>query len=363
MENIDQLKQDNAKLTERLNNAAKFFREQKAQIETLAKEKEDLNKQCNEYELKLQDVEKKLEERINNLRSVENTTNEEVKKVTIARDEWIEKYRKLEEQFKEQEKFESDVINTKVPELETKLKNAEAAYEDLRKKYTEIKDNSISKEVIDEKDAEIKNLTSLGIDYVNQINDLKKQIETSKQVSGETNKKIEELRESNKMLQDNAAKLSNDIKTYYDKFNSEHLIVEEDKKQIQDLNDKLTKRQEECELLDQQLTDAKGDREAFRSQLVDLEKKYDQLNNLYDACEAEKLSVQADCEQLQEKIKSIEANNISDKEWQDHLENVIKQIQNLTDDIINPKSVNKENKENIMKRTGDYNVAGQNIGV
>ena len=363
MENIDQLKQDNAKLTERLNNAAKFFREQKAQIETLTKEKEDLNKQCNEYELKLQDAEKKIEEHINNLRAVENTTNEEVKKVTIARDEWIEKYRKLEEQFKEQEKFESDVINTKVPELETKLKNAEAAYEDLRKKYTEVKDNSISKEVIDEKDDEIKKLTSLGIDYVNQINDLKKQVETAEEVIEKTNKKFEQLRESNNILQDKSVELANDIKNYQNKYNEEHLIVEEDKKQIQDLNDKLTKRQEECELLDQQLTDAKGDREAFRSQLVDLEKKYDQLNSLYDACEAEKLSAQADCEQLQEKIKYIEANNISDKEWQDHLENVIKQIQNLTDDVINPKPATPENKENIMKRTGDYNVTGQNIGV
>ena len=42
MDNIEQLKQDNAKLTERLNNAAKFFREQKAQIEALTKENEDL---------------------------------------------------------------------------------------------------------------------------------------------------------------------------------------------------------------------------------------------------------------------------------------------------------------------------------
>ena len=38
MDNIEQLKQDNAKLTERLNNAAKFFREQKAQIESLTNE-------------------------------------------------------------------------------------------------------------------------------------------------------------------------------------------------------------------------------------------------------------------------------------------------------------------------------------
>ena len=49
MDNIEQLKQDNAKLTERLNNAAKFFREQKAQIEALTKENEDLKEQVNVF--------------------------------------------------------------------------------------------------------------------------------------------------------------------------------------------------------------------------------------------------------------------------------------------------------------------------
>ena len=83
----------------------------------------------------------------------------------------------------------------------------------------------------------------------------------------------------------------------------------------------------------------------------------------YDDCEAEKLSAQADCDQLQEKIKYIEANNISDKEWQDHLENVIEQIRNLADDVVNPKPATNEIKENVMKRTGDYNVSGENIGV
>ena len=97
MDNIEQLKQDNEKLQERLNNAAKFFRKQKAQIETLTKENtqlkeqinslefneesdasvinnyandneklkktiQNLNNQCNEYELKLELSEKQLKE-------------------------------------------------------------------------------------------------------------------------------------------------------------------------------------------------------------------------------------------------------------------------------------------------------------
>ena len=44
METIEQLQQDYAKLQGRLNNAAKFFREQKAQIEALTKENEELKR-------------------------------------------------------------------------------------------------------------------------------------------------------------------------------------------------------------------------------------------------------------------------------------------------------------------------------
>ena len=176
MDNIEQLKQDNAKLQERLNNAAKFFREQKAQIETLTKENEELKRTPKE---EVVDVEKwnalvtekeNLSKKIETLQSQFNQSNEEVKKVTFARDEWIEKYRKIEKDieskdlyikelqntynevfaekekitklFKEQEKFETEVINVKVPELEERLKNTEKAYKELQDKY---KANDIAK--------------------------------------------------------------------------------------------------------------------------------------------------------------------------------------------------------------------------
>ena len=263
MDNIDQLKQDNAKLQERLNNAAKFFREQKAQIEALTKENEELKRTPKE---EVVDAEKwnalatekeNLSKKVETLQSQFNQSNEEVKKVTSARDEWIEKCHKLEsnieskdkaykvlqdtynevfaekekitKQFKEQEKFETEVINKKVPELEERLKNSEAAYEQLRKKYDEIKKlhdgdlnryneletnyeklqnkykendiargeaelraESIQKEYtkkFEEQDKEIKKLTALGIDYVNQINSLKAEIE---KINKEDDKKFEE---------------------------------------------------------------------------------------------------------------------------------------------------------------------------
>jgi len=178
---ILELQSANEKLTERLNNAAKFFREQKAQIEQLTKERDDLQIMYNEvfeaskslgleiaelksklHEQKAQiealtkeneelkrtptaeviDVKKwnalatekeNLSKKVETLQLQFNQSNEEVKKVTSARDEWIEKYRKLEVQYKEQEKFESEVINTKVPELEEQLRNYKQKFEDSKK--------------------------------------------------------------------------------------------------------------------------------------------------------------------------------------------------------------------------------------
>lgn len=363
MENIEQLKQDNAKLQERLNNAAKFFREQKTQIEALTKEneelkrtpkdevvdtekwnalateKENLNKQCNEYELKLQKLESDIESKDLYIKELQNTYNE-----VFAEKE------KITKQFNEQTKFESEVINTKVPELETKLHNAEDAYEELRKKYSELKELY---------DGDLKRYNELEDNYEG----LQNKYNEEKELLGQTSKKCEELRESNKMLQDNSVKLNNDIQTYQKKYDETKVLVEGYKEEIGNLNATIKTQQEEYELLNQQLTDAKGDREAFRSQLVEAEKNLDRINKIYDTLESEKLALQADNETLQEKIKYIEANNINDKEWQDHLENVIEQIRNLADDVVNPKPVANETKENVMKRTGDYNVSGENIGV
>lgn len=287
METIEELKQQNEKLTERLNNAAKFFREQKAQIDTLTKENEDLNNQCKKL---VSDIDSKDKA----YKILQDTYNE-----VFAEKE------KISNQFKEQEKFESNVINTKVPELETKLKNAEDAYEELRKKY---KENDVAR--------------------------------------GEAELRLENIQNE-----------------YKEKFEEQKIQIDTLQKSIKEKDEDIKTRQNDYEIVLQQLKNAEENREDFRSQLVDLEKKYDQLDKLYDTCEAEKLSAQADCDQLQEKIKYIEENNISDKEWQNHLEDVITQIRNLADDVINPKPAVGENKENIMKRTGDYNVAGENVGV
>ena len=206
---LEQLQQENAKLTERLNNAAKFFREQKTQIESLTKENEDLknqinrtqqeeiistedwnklvnekenlNKQCNEYELKLQKLEsdidskdkaykvlqdtynevftenkqlkdqinscefnaecdannaEKLQKQITEMTATINTQNEEIKKLTVARNNLIKKSQEFDNVIKGYEKSLKDaqdksdtVIKEQTQEL-NELKNFVSIKED-----------------------------------------------------------------------------------------------------------------------------------------------------------------------------------------------------------------------------------------
>ena len=131
MDNIEQLKQDNEKLKERLNNAAKFFRDQKAQIEALTKENEDLKEQVNVFK---------------------NATNERGDEMRKSLD--------------------------KCKELEKTIESKDQAYQLLQDTYNEVFANCNKlKEANTGLTEENKKLTALGIDYVNQINDYKKSVD------------------------------------------------------------------------------------------------------------------------------------------------------------------------------------------
>lgn len=282
MDNVEQLKQDNAKLQERLNNAAKFFRDQKAQIEALTKEneelkrtpkegvidtekwntlvaeKENLNKQLNEYELKLQTSEKTISEQRD---AYEN-------KITLLEEDNL----KLVEDAK------------LFDECAKKLSNAEAAYEELRKKY---KDNDIARgeaelkasnlqseyeKIFDKQDKEIKDLNT-------QVETLKKKFEeegsnnvANKALLDEANQIIESKDKAYKVLQD----------TYNEVFAELNELKETNKQNVN----------------------------AFE----DLNTKFKQLNELYDACENEKLGAQADYENLKEQFEHIKIQEKANRE-------------------------------------------------
>ena len=208
MEDIQKLQQDNAKLQERLNNAAKFFREQKAQIEELTKENKslkNLNDKCNEYELKLESAEKQLEEQRNNYEN--QITLLEKNNIELSKD--LEKFDELAHDAESFNALQEDLNK----EIETLTSQLNQSNEEV-KKETEIRRNSQEKchelekrlkeaeNICIIKDEEIKKLTELDIDYVNQIDSLKKKFEeeghncaANKALLDEANTTIQELQE------------------------------------------------------------------------------------------------------------------------------------------------------------------------
>ena len=127
MSNIEQLEKDNIKLQERLTNATKFFKEQKLQIESLTKENEQLKNSISSSD-DIKNVQSQLEAQENSL--------------------------------KEKSLEYKNTIDT----LNTKLTNNEAAYEELRKKYNELKGETSNK------------YAKLQKDDADTIDSLKKQI-------------------------------------------------------------------------------------------------------------------------------------------------------------------------------------------
>lgn len=127
MSNIEQLEKDNIKLQERLTNAAKIFKEQKLQIESLTKENEQLKNSISSSN-DIKNLQSQLEAQENSL--------------------------------KEKSLEYKNTIDT----LNTKLTNNEAAYEELRKKYNELKGETSNK------------YAKLQKDDANAIDSLKKQI-------------------------------------------------------------------------------------------------------------------------------------------------------------------------------------------
>lgn len=171
MENIEELKQANDKLNARLAKAVEVFKEQKAQIETLTKEKEELEnklKEAGNFEADtINKVVPELEEKVRSLEAKEEAYKKEIvnlqgqliksnedlqkkveqmktidleqKKIIEARDQWMGMAKELENKVKE--------FDIKAGEAELKLEGIQKEYTkkfeeqeiELKKKEEEIK--------------------------------------------------------------------------------------------------------------------------------------------------------------------------------------------------------------------------------
>lgn len=179
MEQIEQLQQENAKLQERLNNAAKFFKEQKAQIESLTKEneelkanpkddyvspekwnnlvieKESLNDQLNEYKLKLQDADEFITKQKNDyenkitLLEEDNIKlskdNDDFKKYIETLQEDINKLKENNDNFEKEYKsleFINDDLNKQIDILESKVNDLLASDKEYKEAYAKEKEEN-----------------------------------------------------------------------------------------------------------------------------------------------------------------------------------------------------------------------------
>lgn len=359
MDNIEQLKQDNAKLTERLNNAAKFFREQKAQIEQLTKENEQLK---NDNNVKDDSI------RLNNelLETVENLKKEK---------------EELEKKFKEQESFETDTINKVVPELEEKVKELE--------------------KIIVSKDQAHKVLQDTYNEIYTENEKYKKQLKEAKEAAVDVSSKFEELKELNNKLKEDLEKRVQQIrateKTYdieqkkimdaRDEYITKYKELETKYNDIQKNNDAEIKelivahKQEITEvesqakkIMDTYEADIQKQKEeiiALNTKLGETESNLDKLNIRYNNLENEKLAIESDFNNLQDKFNNLE-NDYTALENKTEIysksDDVLAKIINIMSEsglidknATSPQTTIKEG--NVIHRMGDNMVGGINVGV
>lgn len=248
METIEQLKQDNAKLQERLNNAAKFFREQKAQIETLTKERDELKSQYDD----IFDASVKLGEEIEELKAQLHKQEN-----IVDQDATIKGLREELEEYREKNKKSKDELNSKEKQLneyELKLQNSEAAYEQLRKKYEVRKGQQVEllgqieglKNQLEQRiqqiraienttNEEVKKVTVARDEFIVKCRDLEAELNDLKAI----NKEINILKGETEL------KLSTIQKEYEDKFNEQEKELQLAKDSSKVLKDTISDLQKE----------------------------------------------------------------------------------------------------------------------
>ena len=210
MSNIEQLEKDNIKLQERLTNAAKIFKEQKLQIESLTKENEQLKNSISSSD-DIKNLQSQLEAQENSL--------------------------------KEKSLEYKNTIDT----LNTKLTNNEAAYEELRKKYNELKGETSNKYAkLQKDDADAIDLLKKQISEQDSIIESKDKAHSV--IQDTYNEKIEKYKELSKKhdkltadyidLSVNYERLKN-INNYSSKLDAYKLFVSNVQNLIKETNEKL----------------------------------------------------------------------------------------------------------------------------
>ena len=324
MEDIEQLKQDNVKLTERLNNAAKFFKDQKAQIDNLTKENKQLKDQVEGFE--------------NEFKSNEAYSDDLNKQID-----------RLEAKLKEQHDSYENKMELLVEELNTKYSNLQNEYAILDNKYQDAKielENSLMTEAklkadnealrnsykAENKEAE-EQFNKVLSSYEKEIEDLKSKNEN---IRSQFNEKVNALQDAlNKYIED--AKKFNKL---YDDCENEKLAIQNDYDELKDKYARLE-------------IDNVMNEEYSKAYLDDI---YQLKNSINDLISINK--------KLEKNYNDLKDNYSLCNDALSKAEDIIMNLNtNVNFDSETAATKNNIKKENIMKSMGDRETSGQNIGV
>lgn len=179
METIEELRQSNAKLTERLNNAAKFFREQKAQIEALTKENEELKQASKDESSDLLEIKEQLATSNAACADMEKAIRkdlEDIEKLKKENEQLKSDYTLLNNEYLNNENELGETLNAN-KELISKIKELEEKYEITVKGYEEHRlseeayEDDLNKQ-LDQYELKLKNQEELNKRLIGQIKDL-----------------------------------------------------------------------------------------------------------------------------------------------------------------------------------------------
>ena len=315
MEELEILKQENAKLNARLNKAVEVFKEQKANLDNLTSQVESLQKELetyknapvvdvSEYENKITLLEEKIQQNLeisknynDQLLTIDELTkqNEEVQKAYELSEKQIAKLMDFQS-------FQSNQITTlqtekeslykQIDEYELKLKDSETAYEQLHKKYDERKNqvaeltgnievqkNEYENKIISLKDdinKKIQEIENLQIEKsnieVNTNEEIKKVTAARDELIIKYKELVEKDNELNKTIEskDKAHKVLQE--TYNEVFNELNNLKETNTKNINlynDLKEKFDQQKEGCQKLEDVCVSKDKEIEILKKDLAD----------------------------------------------------------------------------------------------
>ena len=372
METIEQLKQENEKLNARLAKAVEVFKEQKANIETVTKERDELKSQYDD----IFNASIKLGEEIAELK-----TKLHKQENIVDQDATIKGLREELEEYREKNKELKNELNNKEKQLneyELKLQNSEAVYEELHKKYETRKEQQAEllgqidelKSQIEQRtqqvratentaSAEIKKITDARDELIIKCSDLESQLKAARDeitslhsqlIKSESDADI--LRKSDKEYREAYEQQKKENKETEEQFNKVLDTYEKDLKEAKDeyckLNSLFDSTQNECNRLENELKEAKEKLDIVSKQYDSKDQALKILQKIYDNLENEKLAITADYDTLEQKYKDLQSQQEVDSEFETHLTDTIFNIWNICDDIINQKPSEEELKEKLQ---------------